>query len=169
MMARAQVRAPIWLGSLGRLGSFMLPYHFAEVFSRHYQADDSANRQVDNADLLPGKSQTIMDEISQHDSRHKRGGSHENEQGYGSINLRAGHVVNMRFKASVFHFETLPAGFLESWRDTPIGCQCAFGCGPDGAPAARVVGGMLAIDCCRASSLSVSAAICLESFIISDR
>jgi hypothetical protein len=86
----------------------MLPYHFDEVFSRHYQADDSANRQGENADLLPGKSQTIMDEISQHDSRHKRGGHRENERGYESINLRADHVVNMRFKASVFHLETLP-------------------------------------------------------------
>ena len=51
----------------------------------------------------------------------------------------------------------------------PIGCQCVFGCGPDVDPPERVVGGMLAIDCCRTSSLSVRAAICSESFFISAR
>ncbi len=61
----------------------------------------------------------------------------------------------------------LPAAFLESRRGIPIGSQCAFGCGPDGDPAARVVGGMLAIDSCRASSFSVRAAIFSESFFIS--
>jgi hypothetical protein len=72
----------------------------------------------------------------------------------------AGHVGQPATKP-------FPAAFLESRRGIPIGSQRAFGCGPDGDPAAWVVGGMLAIDCCRASSLSVRAAICSESFFIS--
>lgn len=63
----------------------------------------------------------------------------------------------------------LTSGFLEPLRGIPIGCQCAFGCGPDGDPAERVVAGMSAIDCCRTSSLSVRAEICSESFFISAR
>jgi hypothetical protein len=62
-----------------------------------------------------------------------------------------------------------PATFLESRRGIPIGSQCAFGCEPDGDPAAWVVGGMLAIDCCRASSLAVRAAIWSNSRFVSAR
>ena len=41
-------------------------------------------------------------------------------------------------------FPDSPTGFRDLRRGIPIGSQCAFGCGPDGDPAAWVVGGMLA-------------------------